>query len=83
MVALNFCNTRVAFALPGCYRVQLIPGGKQLGLLAGKIELVAVAHIEVGARNGTACTRWWFGSFFFEKQEPERIEPLKGCRHVA
>ena len=52
MVALNFGNTRVAFALPGRDRVHLIPGGKQLGLLAGKIELVAVAHIEVGTGDG-------------------------------
>lgn len=54
MVALHFRDALITFTFPGGDRVLFIPGGKQLSLLAGKIQLIAVAHIEVGAGDGAA-----------------------------
>ena len=66
MVALYFRDAFIAFTLPGGDRVLFIPGGKQLSLLAGKIQLVAVAHIEVGAGDGAACAGRGLGDFIFK-----------------
>lgn len=54
MVALHFRDALITFTFPGGDRVLFIPGGKQLSLLAGKIQLIAVAHIEVGAGDSAA-----------------------------
>ncbi len=52
-------------ALPVGNRIHLVPCVEQLRLLA-RVSGTMVTHIEVGARNGTTCTRWWFGSFFLK-----------------
>ena len=66
MVALHFRDALITFTFPGGDRVLFIPGGKQLSLLAGKIQLIAVAHIEVGAGDGAASAGRGLGDFIFK-----------------
>ena len=66
MIALNLCNALVAFALPNCYGIELVPGGKQLRLLARNTQMILVAHIEIGAGNGTTRPRRWLRLFEFK-----------------
>src|SRR5690606_4776981 len=47
-------------------RILLIPGVKKLGLLAGEVQLVTIAHIEVGTRNAAAGANGRLGEFLFE-----------------
>lgn len=54
VIPLDFGDTFVALAFPVRHRVELVPGIEELRLLAGKVEIVAVAHIEVSAGDAAA-----------------------------
>ncbi len=49
MITLDLRDTRIALAFPGGNGVLLIPDVKKLRLLAGKFQLVLVAHIKISA----------------------------------
>ena len=66
MIALHLRDAFITLALPVGNWIHLVPCVEQLRLLTRECQVVLVTHIEVGARNGTACTRWWLGNFFFE-----------------
>ena len=54
VIPLDSGDTFVALAFPLRHRVLLVPGVEQLRLLAGKVEIVTVTHIEIGAGNAAA-----------------------------
>ena len=49
----------VALALPGLWRVLLVPGVVELAILLRQAQAVAVAHVEVGAGDHPADLRAW------------------------
>lgn len=49
----------VALALPGLWRVLLVPGVVELAILLRQAQAVAVAHVEVGAGDHPANLRAW------------------------
>ena len=66
VIPLDSGDTLVALAFPLRHRVLLVPGVEQLGLLAGEVEIVTVAHIEIGAGNAAARAGRGLGDFLFK-----------------